>query len=296
MAGYLSPVVHQQAFDLGIVAPGALLYTYLSGSSTPQPVYTTSALNVARAIPVEADITGQFPALYLANVAYRMTLTDADGATIWGPQDNISNVSSVAGSDTQVQFNDNGTLAGDSGLAYNKTTDTLSAGAAVIAANLSAGGTLAVTGITTLTALLTLLAGQIKFPATQNPASNANTFDDYEWGTWTPADASGASLVLTVSDAQSIKLGRLVLAGADITYPVTANANDAVIGGLPFTPMVSTVWGALKVLCDDASVDQITVASGAPTVTPRSSTGSNITNATLSTNRLIFAAFYRAAA
>ena len=33
---------------------------------------------------------------------------------------------SVAGSDTQVQFNDGGNLAGDSGLTYNKTTDSLS--------------------------------------------------------------------------------------------------------------------------------------------------------------------------
>lgn len=32
----------------------------------------------------------------------------------------------VAGSDTQVQFNDGGSLAGDAGLTYNKTTDTLS--------------------------------------------------------------------------------------------------------------------------------------------------------------------------
>lgn len=32
----------------------------------------------------------------------------------------------VAGSDTQVQFNDGGNLAGDAGLTYNKTTDTLS--------------------------------------------------------------------------------------------------------------------------------------------------------------------------
>lgn len=33
----------------------------------------------------------------------------------------------VAGSDTQVQFNDGGSLAGDAGLTYNKTTDTLTA-------------------------------------------------------------------------------------------------------------------------------------------------------------------------
>ena len=32
-------------------------------------------------------------------------------------------------------------------------------------------------------------AGQIKFPATQNASADANTLDDYEEGTWTPAYA-----------------------------------------------------------------------------------------------------------
>lgn len=50
----------------------------------------------------------------------------------------------VAGSDTQVQFNDGGSLAGDAGLTFNKTTDTLStnsllATSTVNAATLSVG-------------------------------------------------------------------------------------------------------------------------------------------------------------
>ena len=36
--------------------------------------------------------------------------------------------SGVAGSDTQIQFNDNGFLAGDTGLTFNKTTDTITVG------------------------------------------------------------------------------------------------------------------------------------------------------------------------
>lgn len=39
-----------------------------------------------------------------------------------------SGASTPGGSDTQVQFNDGGTLNGDAGLTYNKTTDTLTAG------------------------------------------------------------------------------------------------------------------------------------------------------------------------
>src|ERR1035437_2045665 len=46
-------------------------------------------------------------------------------------------------------------------------------------------------------------AGQIKFPASQNASSDANTLDDYEEGTWTPADGSGAGLSFT-----SVEIGR----------------------------------------------------------------------------------------
>jgi hypothetical protein len=40
----------------------------------------------------------------------------------------VNYVSSPAGTDTQVQFNDAGLMAGDAGLTYNKTTDALTAG------------------------------------------------------------------------------------------------------------------------------------------------------------------------
>lgn len=79
-------------------------------------------------------------------------------------------------------------------------------------------------------------AGQIKFPSTQNPSSNANTLDDYvEGGTWTPSDTSGAGLSLTVNATSKIKIGILVWAFFDITYPATANGADNQVGGLPYT-------------------------------------------------------------
>ena len=51
--------------------------------------------------------------------------------------------SAPGGSDTYVQFNDSGVLGGDSGLTYNKTTDTLTVGAlsGTGALSVSAGGT-----------------------------------------------------------------------------------------------------------------------------------------------------------
>lgn len=85
--------------------------------------------------------------------------------------------------------------------------------------------------------------GQLVFPATQNASSDANTLDDYEEGTWTPTDGSGAGLSLTTTNARYVKVGKLVtvMAGT-ITYPATASGSQAVIGGLPFTSASGGSW------------------------------------------------------
>ena len=54
-------------------------------------------------------------------------------------------------------------------------------------------GTKAPLATPTFTGLVTLDGGQIKFPATQVPSADANTLDDYEEGTWTPAIAFGGA-------------------------------------------------------------------------------------------------------
>jgi hypothetical protein len=76
----------------------------------------------------------------------------------------------------------------------------------------------------------------ITFPSSQNACADANTLDDYEEGTWTPIDGSGASLSLTVSGTSTYtKIGRVVNATCHVAYPSTANSSNASIGGLPFT-------------------------------------------------------------
>lgn len=93
-------------------------------------------------------------------------------------------------------------------------------------------------------------AGQIKFPATQNASSNANTLDDYEEGTWTPIDQSGGGLSLTVDHAYYTKVGRVVHFQCYITYPVNSdNTYVATLGGLPFASaktMSADAWGNLS--------------------------------------------------
>ena len=85
----------------------------------------------------------------------------------------------------------------------------------------------------------------ITFPATQSASTDANTLDDYEEGTWTPVDGSGAGLTLTTNTTSTYtKCGNMVIAFASVNYPSTANGQQAAIGGLPFTTASSGFAGA----------------------------------------------------
>jgi hypothetical protein len=66
--------------------------------------------------------------------------------------------------------------------------------------------------------------------------ATANELDDYEEGTWTGTDGSGAGLSIAFVGGRYTKIGRLVYVSAEtITYPVTANTSNAALAGLPFT-------------------------------------------------------------
>ena len=69
---------------------------------------------------------------------------------------NIGASTSGNSANTQIIFNDNGTLRGDAGLVYNKTTDTLTAGSAVV------------TGAATITGDLTVHTSTLKVDSTNH--------------------------------------------------------------------------------------------------------------------------------
>jgi len=80
----------------------------------------------------------------------------------------------------------------------------------------------------------------ITFPATQSASTDANTLDDYEEGTWTPTDGSGAGLSFSVTpNANYVKIGRLVTVNFFLSYPSTASTAPNAIGGLPFNALGS---------------------------------------------------------
>lgn len=51
---------------------------------------------------------------------------------------------------------------------------------------------------------------------------------------WTPTDASGAGLVLSLAHPTYVRIGKLGIACAVFSYPATADGTNSKIGGFPF--------------------------------------------------------------
>ncbi|TPL49240.1 hypothetical protein FJ937_17330 [Mesorhizobium sp. B2-4-4] len=90
----------------------------------------------------------------------------------------------------------------------------------------------------TLSDLLTVNGGQIKFPSVQIPSANANTLDDYEEGTYTPTPSFGggsAGMVAPVRSGRYIKVGALAIVWGYITLSAKGSSTGvAGVTGMPF--------------------------------------------------------------
>lgn len=96
-----------------------------------------------------------------------------------------------------------------------------------------------VPGVALVQSPLDLFGGQLKFPTTQNPSSDANTLDDYEEGTWTPVIDSatpGTGRVTTVNSATYVKIGRVCYVNMYLTLSTlgTGGSGGIVVNGFPF--------------------------------------------------------------
>jgi hypothetical protein len=81
----------------------------------------------------------------------------------------------------------------------------------------------------------------IDFSADPSAAGmTSELLNDYEEGTWTPTDGSGAGLTLTNLGSTYTKIGRKVTCFSWITFPSTASGSGFTIGGLPFAASGTT--------------------------------------------------------
>jgi hypothetical protein len=118
----------------------------------------------------------------------------------------------------------------------------------------SSGGLQCVNSISVGNATPTTSGAGITFPATQSASSDANTLDDYEEGTWTPALVGTSSASYDNQVGRYTKVGRLVtiqmlIQPNSVTY--TSSTAQLKISGLPFTPVAiaydnANSWGAVS--------------------------------------------------
>jgi hypothetical protein len=222
-----------------------------------------------------------------------MTITKADdnvkkrvNLTISGIPSSIT-TAIIGGADTQVQFNNAGVFGGSSGFTYNQSTSVLTA-----------------------PGLVNLTAGQLQFPATQNPSSGANTLDDYEEGSWTPVLAgAGGTSGQTYADQTGtyIKIGKFVFLWGHILLSNKGTiTGSCIINGLPFTSenvnnnfgfgvvtyfgVLAVGWVQLGCYINPNATNGILIGTTAAQTTISNPTTTDISN----TTELLFGFMYRA--
>lgn len=112
---------------------------------------------------------------------------------------------------------------------------------------------------------LSLPVGQISFPATQNPSSDANTLDDYEEGSWAPevggtGGKSGQAYATQIG--RYIKIGQQVTCWGRFTLSALGTLTTQVqLEGLPFT-CHATARGSVMITYFNAMTASCIILSG----------------------------------
>jgi hypothetical protein len=131
---------------------------------------------------------------------------------------------SLSAGDTSVGFTSTYNSGGSAArpfIFYNVSTPLL---------QFDAGKTVALQGASTATGT------GITFPATQSASSDANTLDDYEEGTWTPASSftGGNGTRTDTVTGKYTKIGDMVYANFDIFITKGTASGNLSVTGLPF--------------------------------------------------------------
>jgi uncharacterized protein YjlB len=139
----------------------------------------------------------------------------------------------------------------------------------------------------------------IAFPATQNASADANTLDDYEEGTWTTSDGSGAGLSITTNanSAFYVKVGNLVMVRISVTYPSTASGASAALI-IPFEQFGTSFFaGNGSIGYTTSSLNNLVIAvqnkGAGQYVLFYKTGGAAVTNAEFSGQRIDFTVIYR---
>ena len=157
-------------------------------------------------------------------------------------------------------------------------------------------------GLTLTDGNVTLASGHgIDFAATANSSATGvsvggELFDDYEVGSWTPIDLSGASLSLSATNPVYTRIGRIVICNTELTFPSNSSSSQVRVGGLPFTVLSGTSDGGFVRYSNSGQHTPLVIANSTNAdVVIYTYTGLAFANSLLSTKRFDFTVIYRCA-
>lgn len=180
--------------------------------------------------------------------------TTLSGAAVLKSTLNVEDAATISGAATLKSTLNVEGAATISGAAVLKSTLNVEgaatiSGATVLLGTLRVDGTASFSATVVMDGLLDMQHGRIKFPATQNASTDANTLDDYEEGTWTPTityqTVGNLNVVYSTQNGSYTKIGRFVYVSAVMvtsTYTHTTSSGEFRLAGLPFTVAGSTTF------------------------------------------------------
>jgi hypothetical protein len=174
------------------------------------------------------------------NATYRLDVIGNSGIRIQGGTVGSVAIRAASGYANFVNFNEN-TVAdrGVIGFAAGSANMQIRTNGAFDLSNGTLSATINQFGIGVGSATPTSGTG-ITFPATPSLSSNANTLDDYEEGSWTPAWVLGSgSLTNSYASGFYVKIGRTVYLTGYFGFGTASGSPSAsatvALGGFPFT-------------------------------------------------------------
>ena len=173
MAGTLTPTPYQTVLDAdGVAVSGALIYTYVGGTTTAATTYADASLATPNTNPIVADSGGRFVAYLPAGGNFKFTYKTAAGATI-EEQDNILSVpGSAVNLDIEGTVGEAVTAGQVVYLSSGAESPALTAGSWYLAdADLSVSSTLPQSVGIAVSSIAINTAGTIRLAGTVTPAS-----------------------------------------------------------------------------------------------------------------------------
>lgn len=117
-----SPPIQTLLDDAGNPCAGCTLYFYENETSTPKAVYSDNALTTPAGTSITTDSAGRYAVTHFDGV-YRVTLKDADGNILWGPEDNCRGFGSyVLGFDLLSNYASNSLVTAVATIGATETT------------------------------------------------------------------------------------------------------------------------------------------------------------------------------